>query len=205
MGSRGFIDEVMTHLVNQQQLSAAWYEAGSIQKRWGVIREYYMRSMADIEKSGAGGWGIDVYEIPILSGFSPIEQLAWDELRSRGMVMYPQFPVFNWFIDFANPHLRIGLELDGAAYHDPIKDAEKDEFLMGQDWKIFRITGAEMNRHMRESDEPDDGFDWWTWFETTGDGVIAALDRMYFHPTSDEDPLKDYARYALSKHTTAKV
>lgn len=204
MADHGFNEDVMRCLVNQQQLSAAWHESQTIQKRWGVIREFYMRNMADIDKAGPYGWGIDAYEIPIYESFSPIEELAWAEIRSSGIVMYPQYPVFNWFIDFANPSLRIGLELDGAAYHTPEKDAAKDEFLHAQGWKIFRITGSQMNRYMPMPEESREDFDWADWFESTGDGVISALDRVYFRP-NQKGELKKLALRALSKHTTAKV
>lgn len=62
----------------------------------------------------------------------------------RGLPLYPQFPLFNYFIDFANPYLRIGVELDGKQ-HDQNVDQERDDRLAEYGWSIFRIAGLEAN------------------------------------------------------------
>ena len=43
-----------------------------------------------------------------------------------GIVLYPQYPVGNCIVDFGNPVLKIGLGLDGAEYHDSVKDYKRD-------------------------------------------------------------------------------
>jgi len=73
-----------------------------------------------------------------------------------GIVLYPQFPIFNSFIDFANPYLKIGLELDGKDYHNLDKDYETDKKLSRFGWKIFRVTGKEANTDYLTNIELDD-------------------------------------------------
>jgi len=38
---------------------------------------------------------------------SPIEFNVWSDIRSNGLMFYPQFPVLNYFIDFADPIRKI--------------------------------------------------------------------------------------------------
>lgn len=74
--------------------------------------------------------------------FTPIEKLVWQDIRFVGIPMYPQYPVDNYFIDFADPIKKIGIEVDGKEFH---QDVEKDELrqkqLENRGWKIYRIKG----------------------------------------------------------------
>lgn len=97
-------------------------------ERWGIIRQMYMECISKIlatSKKDINSW-IDVNFLEWQIMFSPIEKIGWDIIRSRPyMVMYPQFPLFNHFIDFANPFLKIGIELDGKDYHDKLKVSDQ--------------------------------------------------------------------------------
>src|SRR6185503_8736245 len=77
--------------------------------------------------------------------FTPIEYDTWQVIRSYGRLpLYPQYPIGNYFLDFGNPVLRIGLECDGKQYHlDKDKDNYRDEKLLNEGWTIFRVTGSE--------------------------------------------------------------
>jgi hypothetical protein len=89
---------------------------------------------------------VDPYcAIPFHLYYTPIEEMAWMAIRSFGHVpMYPQYPVLGYFIDFANPFLKIGIECDGAMYHtDKEKDRRRDAKLYDQGWLIFRISGSD--------------------------------------------------------------
>lgn len=83
-------------------------------------------------------------EVDWIKIFTPIEYDAWHAIRSNGRVpLYPQYPVLNYFLDFGNPFLKIGIECDGAEFHlDKKKDNDRDYQLHEQGWKIFRISGS---------------------------------------------------------------
>lgn len=74
--------------------------------------------------------------------FTPIEYDAWCEIRCAGLPMWPQFPVGKYFVDFGNPVAKVALECDGKAYHDPVKDAERDRILGEMGWRVFRASGS---------------------------------------------------------------
>lgn len=102
--------------------------------------------------------------------------------------MYPQLPVLNYFIDFANPYYKIGLELDGKDFHDTEKDRIRDQHLYDNGWRIFRISGSEMMRKFTSRCELfESGADKDTiyketekWIMNTGDGVIASINSFFF-------------------------
>ena len=98
-----------------------------------IIPDIMMTSQQNINQQ------IDPYFIDWLLDFSPIEEIAWNSIRSRGVPLYPQFSLFNYFIDFANPVLKIGLEMDGKEFHDTEKDRERDTKL-AEYWPIASYT-----------------------------------------------------------------
>jgi len=59
-----------------------------------------------------------------------------------------EIPVGKYFIDVGWVNLKIGIELDGLAYHSSaeqlIHDAFKDEFLQKRGWKIYRFFSSEL-------------------------------------------------------------
>lgn len=85
--------------------------------------------------------------------FSPIEENAWYSIRSFGKVpLYPQFPVDKYYVDFGNPYVRIGIECDGAQYHqNKEKDLVRDKVLWESGWRIYRISGSDCNRVVSEN------------------------------------------------------
>lgn len=82
---------------------------------------------------------------------SPIEKMFWHEGAAYligGLV--PQVKVGKYRLDFGIPIDKIGIELDGHAYHSTKKqregDAVRQRFLESQGWKIIRFTGTEVYR-----------------------------------------------------------
>jgi len=74
--------------------------------------------------------------------WTPIERNAWRYIRFLGLPFYPQFPVENYFIDFADPVKKIGIEIDGRAFHQNMsKDKSRQDKLESLGWRIFRIPG----------------------------------------------------------------
>mgnify|MGYP000920869225 CR=1 FL=1 len=75
--------------------------------------------------------------------FTPIESNVWYSFRCiGGPFLYPQFPVDKYIADFANPHFKYIIEVDGKGYHlDKERDNERDKRLEDLGWCVFRIPG----------------------------------------------------------------
>jgi len=135
------IEEARRHLEDcvlsqaKEQLRAA-VEANDRGGRYAVVQRVYEIVTPRILEAEAGrrGWWISPYFLDWDLLFTPIERDAWHSLRARGVRRYPQYPVAGVFLDFGNPALRIGLELDGAAYHDAKQDAARDGRLAKLGW-----------------------------------------------------------------------
>jgi hypothetical protein len=199
----------------RRKIELDFLELEKITDKWGFIRQIYMENLPDImeaSKNSVRRW-IDPYFLDWINHFSPIEEIAWNSIRgSHYIPLYPQFPVFNYFIDFANPYLRIGLELDGKNFHAEEKDAVRDQVLSNYGWKIFRVKGSECYtsyKHPSELSEEgvprEEQFDEIeNWIMNTCDGVVKAIRVVYF--SSNESERKEYLNLALKsldKHRLA--
>lgn len=112
---------------------------------WQRIRAHYKQHAAAIEGS-AEHWGIDPYAWDHDAGIvmTPIESALWHDIRAEGAVLYPQYPVGRFFVDFASPAACVAIECDGAAFHtDKAKDAARDAELVKAGWTVYRISGSE--------------------------------------------------------------
>lgn len=169
-----------------------------------VLRSFYTRHEVDILREGRERpdrhW-LMPYLVDWPSFFTPIENDAWCSIRYRGMVMYPQYPVLNYFVDFGNPTLKIAIEVDGRQFHKKEKDIIRDIELLKSGWKVFRITGSEMwktnYRTYGDIDtsygfEAKDAEDLIYWITKTGDGVIEAIWNRYFRGYSDDPAIEDF-------------
>ena len=170
-----------------------------ITDKWGFIRQIYMESLPMIMDRAKADkiTPINPYPVDWSQYFSPIEEIAWSSIRKHYIALYPQFPVFNHFIDFANPYMRIGVELDGKDYHDQKKDAIRDAMLWRYGWRIFRIKGSECFVPYKERDQIEDEYrnyhqdeqtkrdELHHWITNTMDGVIYAVKRVYFQEPQD--------------------
>lgn len=112
--------------------------------RWDAIRGFYDLAHADIMASPPYQWAIDPYEVDWTVLFTPIEFGLWQDIRSEGAVLYPQFPIGKFFVDFANPVARVAIECDGAKYHlDAHKDRTRQSVIESLNWTVYRITGRD--------------------------------------------------------------
>lgn len=196
-------------LLNRRATNAR-YEAAPENSgaRWDAIRDAWALRMPLLE----AGRRCDPYFLNWQ--FTPIERNAWSDIRCVGIPLYPQCPVAGVFIDFADPHLKIGLELDGQAFHDRERDTLRDERLWRQGWRIFRITGAESYRMLLGpldeafGDDSCSEAEWMgrldDWARTTLEGVIWSLGVLYYgkRPNSGEHERAVAAR-ALALHRLA--
>ena len=169
-------------------------DARDWKERLNAIRAMYRKH----EELGCGDYDYcDPYRFGIHDHFTPIERGLWSDIRSTGGVqMIPQYPVGPYVLDFASPSHKIGLEADGAPYHDQVKDRARDQRLWERyGWRVFRCTGAECKRVLPEPWEVDtsdlsreeaDQLQRETaraFFQATSTGVVIALALVEFSPT----------------------
>lgn len=203
------------------RLSAEFGSLSQITDKWWYIRQMYLDFMPDIiemAKKDITRWA-DVYPLDWYEHFTDAEKLTWHSIRARRVVLYPQFPAFQWLIDFANPYLRVGLEIDGSQ-HKPDKDRERDEQLAGIGWRIFRVPASQVFASIPdfseicesglEGEERETAIK--RWMLQSDDGVVHALERIVFssiEPASEEedpeqDMIQELAYRTLDVHRLAR-
>lgn len=79
--------------------------------------------------------------------FSTIEFIVWSEIKCiyecRNFV--PEYPILNYFVDFADPINKIVFECDSEKYHhDKIKDEIRQKNIEKLGWKIFRFNSRQI-------------------------------------------------------------
>jgi very-short-patch-repair endonuclease len=183
----------------ERQWQTCYAQANTVQEQWPILREMYTTLLPDIMQAAQTYIRGTINRDILPWKMSPIEEPVWITIRGFGLPFYPQFPVEQYFLDFAHPLTKIGIELDGKAWHNPQKDALRDRRLMQCGWRIFRITGSEVYAGLKQQ-EPEDPEDFGQWLDSTYDGILTAIDRLYFY----EDPWDwshfDAAVRALHRH-----
>lgn len=198
-----------------EQLKLDFSKLEKITDRWGFIRQAYMEMIPYIIEKAKSNLSVFIfpYFIDWITVFTPIEKIAWNSIRTIGSIpLYPQFPLFNFFIDFANPYLRIGLELDGKEFHDIEKDQFRDQKLYEYGWKIFRVNGSEcytkykILEEIEQIDNDDEKeIELRNWLFNTCDGVLFALREVYFTSIENRNQeLINLALQTLNKHRIAE-
>ena len=127
------------------------------QNNWNAIRAFYADMNPLILTTPKDQWAFGAYcweESQGMINFTPIENWLWADIRECGAVLWPQYPILNFFVDFANPVAKVAIECDGAAYHlDKAKDEARDKRLQDAGWTVYRITG----KHCRIGCDEDTG------------------------------------------------
>ncbi len=79
---------------------------------------------------------------------TPIEELFQRALEDRRIPHQPQARLGRFIVDFLVElgEEKVIVECDGKAYHDPVKDRERDQILAAQGYRTFRFSGAEIFR-----------------------------------------------------------
>lgn len=201
-------NSIIKRFKTTEQLRRDLQKAKNYYQKLSAIRSYYRRVEPQLLKHHRERptQFYDSYPTDWSLLFSPIERMAWDAIRCKGgIVLYPQYPALEYFLDFANPGLKIALELDGK-HHDKDRDFFRDQDLKRAGWTIYRITGREMHGTFRDwSDfdsmtEENEKMEALThWILKTGDGVIEAIKQIHFnhltysHCYDEEDEEVDYA------------
>lgn len=112
------------------------------------IRQFYADAMPQIEECPPYLWAFDPFIAAQVAEFTPIEAALWSDLREEGAVMYPQFPIGGYFVDFGNPLAKVAIECDGAHHLLQVgEDAERQADIEARGWTVFRLTGGECLRN----------------------------------------------------------
>ena|ERR1035437_3397077 len=160
-------------------------------RKWDAIREIY--TTIDIKR-------FTPYPVDWTRIFSPIESMAWGEIRGCGLPLFPQYPIGRFFADFADPIKKIVLECDGAAYHkDKTRDKARDQFMLSNGYEVFRVSGADCNRVLPTAPELIYDYEepYWAdneqlvqqvrdWYLSTIDGLILAITNQIYHLYGDQ-------------------
>ena len=119
--------------------------------RLEAIREFYRMAREDIKAAGPAEWGIDPYEVDWIRLFTPIEFGLWHDIRNANAVLYPQYPVGRYFVDFGNPVAKVAIECDGAKWHqDGQRDAVRQRAIEDLGWSVYRISGGDCKKDFDE-------------------------------------------------------
>lgn len=122
------------------------------------LRDFYVSAWRITKTLPAHRWGVDPNAIEWHSYMTPIEQAVWSEIREHGVVMYPQHPVGNYFVDFGHPLARIAIECDGKQFHqDKEKDVARQREIEAKGWRVYRISGSMCMRQPKASLDDESG------------------------------------------------
>jgi len=81
-----------------------------------------------------------------LPPLTPIEERLLAALRDRSLQPEVQYGIGRYRVDFAFPPHRLVVEADGRAWHDAVRDADRDAHLAALGWMTLRFTGSEIYR-----------------------------------------------------------
>lgn len=130
-------------------------------------------------------WPIDpyYYQSAFMFGWSfyDLEKKAWDTILSSRLCFFPQWselsgyekdPFRHYYLDFANPWLKLAIEIDGKQHNQPKakkKDIERDKRLRSLGYTVYRIPSSALHvkeirrdqesRHYNEDPCVDDVYD----------------------------------------------
>lgn len=118
-----------------------------LQNNWKDVRALYAKLTHRIMETPKNEWADDPYFWEGVVHMTPIENWFWADIRQCDAVLYPQYPVRNFFVDFANPKAKVAIECDGYAFHkDKAKDIARDRLLIGHGWSVHRISGSDCHK-----------------------------------------------------------
>lgn len=131
--------------------------ADELRQRFAAVRDHYNRHHAEIMAS-TSDWFDDAYSWDHEAGIrlTPIEQALWHDIRAESLVLYPQYPVGRFFVDFANPVWKVAIECDGARWHtDVARDASRQAEIESMGWAVYRITGRDCLTDFEEVEDEE--------------------------------------------------
>lgn len=149
------------------------------------------------------------YPIDWTNYFSPIESMAWGEIRYFNIPFWPQFPIGNYFADFADPIKKIVIECDGNEFHSRERDVPRDAFMNANGWVVYRISGSDCNRIIDtpweevfnrsiELDSQEAANLYERWFNKTIDGLVMAIAITHYGFFTGDELAKRFASSVIS-------
>ena len=118
---------------------------------FNAIKSHYKKHEQSILDAGKKEWGIDPYAWDDIYKLTPIESALWADIRSIDCVLYPQYPVGQYFVDFGNPVAKVAIECDGKEFHKDVeKDRKRERNIFMLDWTIYRISGSDCKKDFNE-------------------------------------------------------
>lgn len=122
---------------------------------WDRIKAHYEAAPTAIHQV-RDEWLLDPYAWDHQGGveLTPIERALWHDIRAEDLVLYPQYPVGRFFVDFGNPAAKVALECDGAAFHqDKDRDASRQREIEALGWTVHRFTSHDCLADTRETED----------------------------------------------------
>lgn len=115
--------------------------------RFDALKRYYKLATPAIARFPTYQWAFRCWEeLGLRYLLSPIEAAVWDVIRLEGLVLYPQYPVAGYFVDFGHPVAKVAVECDGKQYHkDYQRDRERQSQIEAHGWTVYRLRGWECN------------------------------------------------------------
>lgn len=187
----------MTH----NELTEALVSSRGTARHWDLLRGLY-REMTPLIFEHRGL--VCPYRVDWGRLFTPIESLAWGEVRNCRVRMFPQYPAGRYFLDFADPRNQIALECDGKQWHDEDRDRRRDAELFEMGWCVYRVTGAECVRIVQPpweyqeyhgEDPPDECLR--RWYMQTVEGVCESIEAVHYGGAQ----VTDWHYRSLAAHT----
>jgi very-short-patch-repair endonuclease len=210
-------EEYLRDFYKEADLEKGFDTATTIVEQWNALRKLYEYHTPEIIERSKEDITAMIDPYLVNWKFSPIEDIAWGYIRDYGLPLYPQYPLGRFFIDFACPYLRLGVELDGKQYHNAEKDKKRDEWMAAQGWQVFRVPGRECYvkhkdfHEIREMSsygacESEIHGELQRFFMETAEGVFKALEIMYFSQDGRlSSPYYRLAQESLIAHRSTPV
>lgn len=192
----------------------------------------YFEQLKEIRQSYIEQWsgmrGQDPYKFyDWINFFSPIERNVWSHIRYVGLPFFPQFPVGRYYLDFADPFKRIGIEVDGKVHTQEAvqkKDERRTKYLHSKGWKIYRIPGWKTYKTYRDY-FPENDYEFWEdeervaeteriYYRNCAEGNLRRIQQRHYQPRPDlgDAPIiclldisdEELARYRMTPEKVAK-
>lgn len=128
-------ENVQPYCLGHRNCHYTYAERIEIRRRYKLIEDDLIKGL---------NHGADVF----FWKFSTAELLVWTDLRFYGFRFFPQFPIRNYFVDFASPAKKIVLEVDGAQWHqDKEKDLKRQTEIEEEGYSVIRIPAVDVFKY----------------------------------------------------------
>lgn len=118
---------------------------------------------------------------------TPIELNFWNDIRCMWILLYPEFPVWNYFLDFADPIKKIWIEIDWEIYHlNKEKDIKRQKEIEKMWWKIYRFKWRDTFINLIEEEEKESENEYFKMLEFLWNKLTKISDISIIYPGKKE-------------------